>query len=1066
MSMQQALGVVGFVVGSYFGYPQLGFVVGSLVGAALTPKEKIEGPKLDDLKVQVSTYGAGIPVLYGTERIGGNVIWSTDKMEREFTEEQGGKGGGVEATSYKYFVNMRQLLCETPRDGSEVQIVKMFMDGKIIWDASSGIPIGSALASAENPNTNFVVYQGEATQLPNPEEEAYEGGPGSVPAYRGVVSVYMKDVECPGERVPQFSFVLSTTATDEVEVSELVTVDPLANQLYMGWVGSNGVWHWQQRPHGFGDPYYVDVFFAASGHVQPVKLFQFEDVVHQQLYPVVGNSPRMMFAYAGVIDSQAAILLDVVDIESGLRTNIYGEIGADAIGYSNGRAAARGSDPVYALASYEVSTDVLLISPANWITCEPVTSNPGLLCFIGDVLHIISDNGSTLYHAMRDESGVAVYTETIGPTLTSVDLLKSAIYSDGSDLYAYILHNSGGSANIYKITPSGPVSSGSWELLCNVPGATTANISNGAACTFWCSDQMAVYGPIPTEDAYNSVRFHAISTDEYKVSDIIADQCERSNETRYDVSTIPDSDTVVGYKLANPASARANVDPLMLAFQIFIVDEDGLIKFKKYEDIESEAYIDYEELGQAETGADPSDAMPLSRAQEIDMPRSVAVGYIEPAKDYQTATEKEIRQVTEATEDVVVELPVAINSDIARKATQTILYNRWRSQNTRSLKVSRKFSFLSPGDGATVEYPRGTEALWRVMSMNDDGLMLELNVEPGDAELFTQTATGFTGYTGQEVAPLPPPTRMVLMDIPILRDQDDNVGLYVAAEGFGTGWRGYTLWVGDDDSDLQDRGTVTSSVPIGFSESALGAWTSNVLDTKNSIIVNMGDDVLNSTTSDLLFTTRVNLAFIGADDRWEAIQFQTASALGSGRFVIYGLLRGLYGTERFNGTHQSGDTFVLMREAGMLRPTQDAGSLGQDKSYRPVTLGRSVNSVQSVRFANEGVGNLPYSPWDARKSKASSNDQTITWQRRSRLTTNSLRGIIPLGEAAELYQIDFYTSSAFTTLAGTLTSTSKSVTITSAQQTSFGLTPGGTLYVHISQVSDIVGAGTPLEATL
>lgn len=144
----------------------------------------------------------------------------------------------------------------------------------------------------------------------------------------------------------------------------------------------------------------------------------------------------------------------------------------------------------------------------------------------------------------------------------------------------------------------------------------------------------------------------------------------------------------------------------------------------------------------------------------------------------------------------------------------------------------------------------------------------------------------------------------------------------------------------------------------------------------------------------------------------------------------------------------------------------DAGSIGSVKQYRPVSLGRSLDSAASTAFANHAVGLLPYSPWDARKSKAASNNQTISWQRRSRLSTNSLRGVVPLGEASERYQVNFYTSSAFTTLAGTLTSTTNSLTITSAQQTSFGLTPGATLYVSISQMSDIVGAGAPLVATL
>lgn len=54
MSTQQIVGVVGGVIGAFFGYPQLGFVLGSLVGAAITPGAKTEGPRLNELSVQGS----------------------------------------------------------------------------------------------------------------------------------------------------------------------------------------------------------------------------------------------------------------------------------------------------------------------------------------------------------------------------------------------------------------------------------------------------------------------------------------------------------------------------------------------------------------------------------------------------------------------------------------------------------------------------------------------------------------------------------------------------------------------------------------------------------------------------------------------------------------------------------------------------------------------------------------------------------------------------------------------------------------------------------------------------
>jgi hypothetical protein len=99
-------------------------------------------------------------------------------------------------------------------------------------------------------------------------------------------------------------------------------------------------------------------------------------------------------------------------------------------------------------------------------------------------------------------------------------------------------------------------------------------------------------------------------------------------------------------------------------------------------------------------------------------------------------------------------------------------------------------------------------------------------------------------------------------------------------------------------------------------------------------------------------------------------------------------------------------------------------------------------------------------------SRDASNNVTLTWQRRSRLSTNAFRGIVPLGETAEGYALDFYTSSGFTVLAGTFTATTNSFTLTAAQQTAIGLTPGAAVNVNVFQVSSSIGRGAALQGSV
>ena len=109
---------------------------------------------------------------------------------------------------------------------------------------------------------------------------------------------------------------------------------------------------------------------------------------------------------------------------------------------------------------------------------------------------------------------------------------------------------------------------------------------------------------------------------------------------------------------------------------------------------------------------------------------------------------------------------------------------------------------------------------------------------------------------------------------------------------------------------------------------------------------------------------------------------------------------------------------------------------------------------------------MPLSPVNARRSMSITNDITLTVDRRSRLAMNNATGAIPLGESVESYAWQFYTDGTFSVLVGSLITSVSSVTVTSAQQTAWGLTPGATLNFRVAQNSDSVGIGHQLETTL
>jgi len=179
-----AFALIGSAIGNYFGYAAIGYAVGSMVGNALFPPEQpdfhVEGPRLSDLKVQNSAYGQMIPIVYGTMRIAGNVIWSTNIVEHVHTESHdsgGGKGGGgggtTTTTTYTYTVSFATMLCE----GVINDVTRIWADDLLIFNRTTGY-VHPAISSY------LRIYNGTEDQPIDTVIQANKGV-GNTPAYRG-----------------------------------------------------------------------------------------------------------------------------------------------------------------------------------------------------------------------------------------------------------------------------------------------------------------------------------------------------------------------------------------------------------------------------------------------------------------------------------------------------------------------------------------------------------------------------------------------------------------------------------------------------------------------------------------------------------------------------------------------------------------------------------------------------------------------------------------------------------------------------------------------------------------
>jgi hypothetical protein len=193
-------------IGTALGGP-VGSAIGALLGQSidqqlLAPVRR--GPRVGDLNVQTSSYGTQMPRVYGTMRIAGSVIWSTDLTEQ--TNSGGAKG--QPDVSYSYTVSMAVAVSSR----RAMSIKRIWADGKLLRGAAGDFKVG----------TKFRFYSGDEDQVVDPLIASSEGI-SLTPAYRGLAMCVFEDLELAefGNRIPFLTFEVE--ADDEpVSVAELL----------------------------------------------------------------------------------------------------------------------------------------------------------------------------------------------------------------------------------------------------------------------------------------------------------------------------------------------------------------------------------------------------------------------------------------------------------------------------------------------------------------------------------------------------------------------------------------------------------------------------------------------------------------------------------------------------------------------------------------------------------------------------------------------------------------------------------------------------------------------------
>jgi hypothetical protein len=182
------LSTVGQVIGGPIG-GAVGALVGQTLDARLFRHAAREGPRLTELAVQTSSYGTPMPKLFGTMRVAGTVIWSTDLIEIR-ARHRGGKGQpGI--TTYSYAASFAVALSARPI----LAVGRIWAEGKLLRGA----------AGDWKSETGFRLHLGGEDQAVDPLIAAAMG---ATPAYRGLAYAVFEGMQLAeyGNRIPSLTF--------------------------------------------------------------------------------------------------------------------------------------------------------------------------------------------------------------------------------------------------------------------------------------------------------------------------------------------------------------------------------------------------------------------------------------------------------------------------------------------------------------------------------------------------------------------------------------------------------------------------------------------------------------------------------------------------------------------------------------------------------------------------------------------------------------------------------------------------------------------------------------------
>ncbi len=1101
-----ALSLGGAVAGGIIGGPagaQAGFLAGQFAGNVLfgNADDRIaEGPRLTDLTVTSSTYGRPIPIVYGRFRLGGNVVWSPGIQELRQEQTQGGKGGGAAQTSvtFRYTADFRVALCEGPIEA----VLRVWADGKLIADFTGSTPVfGGKIRQA-----NMRLYLGGEAQLPDPAEQA-DRGIEDTPAYRGQAGLVFEalPLEDFGNRIPQITAEVTTSASENFPVASTVAFASPVTQLarwshdrrFLFTLSTDGIatkWDAAERRQLVGKDIGVGESFCPgldrdgnlySGN-RNGKVVKYDDSWTQ-----VGISPAAMSqGFANLI------LAGQPGFERVIAQGLTGKVGIFSVSTLNLINEIVLSDFAAPTAgTYRATLDRngMAVDAEGFVWTLVVDGSADGYLFkidpgIGSVRerHVLAGKNGARFLSydepanslIVEESGAAGLFRFSLDTLTIDAALALVLNATVDNRTQYCAGPVGGRMWLQATTVAFEIDTASFTILRSVSLTSWATIPAVQQMVHDALNNALIWLDVFPATLYWAYLDRKMGLD-VVLGDILDDVSSRVGLIASgDLDTTALNDAVIGFVVSDRMSARAALEPLATAYFFDAREEDFKVVMVARGGAPAVSIPESDLAARAfeETGFVP--LLGEERIQEIELPRRIDVTYADPSLDYQTNTQvfQRVREAVGSRGQKVIRLPLAMSGDEAARRIEKIGFQTWQARTPYDLRVSRKHALIGTGDVIRATADGATVTL-RVESV-DYGAngVIRLRGVAEDAAIYASTAAGVAGLgvPAQSIV-LAGSTAFYLMDIPLLRDAEEGLGVYVAAGALGEEtWPGVSI-LKSADGEAFDAPFLfvpgTRNAVHGASESVLAGHGACTWDRTNTLTLRLVRGALAS-KAEMEVLNGANALLVGD----EVLQFAGANLNADGSYTLDTLLRGRRGTEWATAGHSLGERVILLSDASLTRANLPDADVGITRFYKGVTLGGLASEGARKSFALLGRSLMPYAPVDIRGAQTGSpSDWVLTWRRRSRLGGAWKDAVdVPLGEEGESYEVDILNGTAVVRTITAVTSSGGSAVTPSTRQAVYSAADQiadfgaeqASLSLRAYQLSATIGRGFPGPAVV